>query len=170
MINAWEIGEFKEFKTVPGFPMYKISPWGVVIRFKGGRWVPIKSTINSDGNYRVSLSSRGIPTVKPIASLVLESHVEASPENHVARYRNGNSRDISLKNLYWGPAKEISPENNRPWRKLSARDVETIKHMIRSGDRDADIASRFGVSRQNISKIRSGKGWPHIKAKEPVDG
>lgn len=46
--------------------------------------------------------------------------------------------------------------------KLKIKDVIEIKKMLQDGLRNQEIASKYGVVRKAISRIRSGSTWSHI--------
>lgn len=43
--------------------------------------------------------------------------------------------------------------------KLNPEAVRQIKELLAQGERQVDIAARFGVSQHRISQIKRGKGW-----------
>jgi len=52
------------------------------------------------------------------------------------------------------------PKGSSHWNaKLSAKQIVEIRSMSGS---NAEIAKKFGVTRQNISIVRKGKGWRQI--------
>ena len=46
--------------------------------------------------------------------------------------------------------------------KLTEDDVREIRMLLRTGITGVEIARRFGVSQDAISKIKSGRNWKHI--------
>jgi hypothetical protein len=45
---------------------------------------------------------------------------------------------------------------------LSSRDVQHIRTLLSGGMRQADIADRYGVTREAITAINIGKNWGHL--------
>lgn len=52
--------------------------------------------------------------------------------------------------------------SKNPMSKLTEEDVIRIKKMIIEGCKNKDIAERFNVKPNLISRIRNGKRWSHI--------
>lgn len=48
--------------------------------------------------------------------------------------------------------------------KLTEREVLEIVRRCKSGEKQKDVATIFGVSKDNISKIMHGKTWRHLNA------
>ena len=46
--------------------------------------------------------------------------------------------------------------------KLSEPDVRAIRELVSSGHRQSDLAKRFGVSHQQISRVSLGRAWKHL--------
>ena len=47
--------------------------------------------------------------------------------------------------------------------KLTEDDVRVIRNLLSRGVRQREIAATYGVARQQIYKIKTGKTWGHVK-------
>lgn len=47
--------------------------------------------------------------------------------------------------------------------KITVDDVREIRHLLKLGVRQADIAVRFGVSRYAVTDIKRGKTWSYVE-------
>jgi len=104
-----------------------------------------------------------------------EMHNGPIPNGMMVCHRCDNSRCVRPDHLFLGSAqdnvndmigkgRQPSYDDRRGPRshfaKLAQRQVETIRMMYGSGRfRQADLASIFGVSRNCIQEITSGKSW-----------
>jgi DNA-binding XRE family transcriptional regulator len=77
-----------------------------------------------------------------------------NPDHLFLGSQGDNARDMVRK----GRANPIVGEKSR----LSKLKEEDVRAILRCDERASDIASRLGVSRTTIHKIRSGKNWSHI--------
>jgi predicted DNA-binding protein (UPF0251 family) len=46
--------------------------------------------------------------------------------------------------------------------KLKDSDIPEIRRMLASGLRKKDIAQHFGIAKQTLHRIQTGKGWKHV--------
>lgn len=94
-----------------------------------------------------------------------------------------HGRGLTLRDL--GDFFEVSPTTVRRWlekagvelrgtgprgsfgRKLTADSVRAIRAALADGRRQADLAREFGVSRQVIHAIKSGKIWKETEVASP---
>lgn len=70
-----------------------------------------------------------------------------------------NSRDMMERGMHFRPP-VVGEKNGNA--KLTKEDVLKIRRMIEDGERNQEIAARFGVTHQMISKIRNGHFWKHV--------
>lgn len=73
---------------------------------------------------------------------------------NVAHLRKGNQTD-NMRDMFL---------RGRNFTKLSPEDVVLISLLSRDGLSSSDLAAEFGVSRQTIWKIKTGRIWGHIEA------
>lgn len=153
----------ERWKVVSGYPKYEVSDLGRVRR--GGK--TLKTSPGKQGYPLVSFDGRGNWKVHRV---VLETFVGPCPPGKECLHRNGIKTDNRLKNLRWGTRKENMRDavlhgthvglSNRgegnPNAKLSDSDVAEIRRL--KGKISAkEISLRFGVQRDTIYSIHSGK-------------
>jgi len=111
------------------------------------------------------------PTFK-VHHLVLLAFVGPRPEGMECRHLDGNKTNNRPENLCWGTSTEnaadsfrhgTSPLGERNGRaKLTEANVIEIRKLLAQGMPQQAIASRFGVSRRTIGRIKSGTRWTHV--------
>jgi len=147
-------------------PKYKctVSDQGKVI---GIYTKTLKPYINSDGYAYITVYLRngeGRKTVY-IHRLVLETFVGPAPKDHEADHKNKKRKDNHLENLRWLPIKE----NRMGWlgkrssnAKLKDNQVLLIRKRLKLKAKQTDLANKFGVCRQTIAQIASGKSFKDL--------
>lgn len=176
-----------EVKTVPRFPDYAVSRDGKIwskprkrlcnlkrpgkYRFYPGRW--LKYSLNSDGYLHVTLCRGRKKYNRPIHRLILETWFGFRPIGRQCRHLDGNKLNNRLDNLRWGTGSENQLDRNEhgvgnigeqnPSAKLTEEKVRIIRYLGRIGMFTArDIAWQFGVSRETISAILTGRNWRKV--------
>jgi hypothetical protein len=56
---------------------------------------------------------------------------------------------------------------NKSSRRLTATDIPKIRKMLAKGDKQHDIAARFGVNQGRISEINTGQAWNDLNDRRP---
>lgn len=161
---------------------YEVSDDGRVrsLWFRNGRAdrpraVPLfmKGIVQSRGGYvHVMLSGRRQLSVH---RMVLETFVGPRPPGMEACHSNGNPADNRLSNLRWGSRLDNAADRDAHGRtargerngcaKLSAEQVADIRA---SNERGVDLARRYGVTKSQISAVRTHRKWK--PGKEEVIG
>lgn len=139
--------------------------------FLSDRWHCLWPSPNSRGYLHVNLNGK---TVR-IHRLVLEEFRGSCPHGLEARHLDGNQRNNRLENLTWGTKVEnagdkilhgtrASTKGSRNGRaRLTADKVRLMRKLHRAGGvSHHDLACRFGMSRQAVGLVLSGKTWGHI--------
>ena len=98
--------------------------------------------------------------------LVLEAFVGPRPAGLECRHLNGVRNDNRVENLAWGTAQQNADDvaahgsrrfgETNPASRLSDADVVEIRQLAGKIPM-AELAARYGCSRQHIGKIQSGK-------------
>lgn len=105
--------------------------------------------------------------------LVLMTFVGEPPTpDHQAAHINGNPKDNRLENLCWKTAKENDLDKDQHGtrqrgikhgcHKLTDEQVIDIRRKRSEGVSGIDIADKYGITPQNVSKIVCGKNWTHL--------
>ena len=142
-----------------------------------GRWVTrgpwicrLKKT--GKGYISVAFKINGKKVRRNVHSLVLEAFRGPRPPGRWGRHRNGKQKDNRLTNLLWSTpsanqrdkvkhgTNTVGQRNGAA--KLHPLAVAAIKRAKGPYGLGAKLANRFGVSRQQISKIRREQRWKHI--------
>lgn len=120
---------------------------------------------------KVALSINGIARTKFVHQLILEAFCGPRPLGHEACHRDGNKRNNSLSNLYWGTKAQNAADSIRldattkgtrnGMAKLSESQIREIKACAGAVSQKK-IAERFGVSQSNVSMIVTGRYWSHV--------
>lgn len=160
------------FRPIPNFPGYFVSDGGVVAstRRRGSFWHIMKTWIDKDGYHLLKLSNEEGKRTKRIHHLVLETFVKNRPEGMECRHLNGDPSDNRIENLVWG-----TPVENAADKELHGKDTRGIKNgitkltesqvidIIQSKKKGIELARQYNMSKGQISRIRNGRRWKHIK-------
>lgn len=167
--------------SVPGWPGYEVSDRGRVRSWKWpGKmraWVEDRSrsprVLRPDvrnGYLGVLLSDkdRGRRHVN-IHVLVLEAFVGPRPEGMQVAHTNGERHDNRIENLRWATPSSNNADKHAHGThqhgerigsaKLTATDVHEIVTLRRDGVGVARLADKFGVCRNTITNITTGRAW-----------
>jgi hypothetical protein len=148
---------------VPGHPDYLVSDLGRVMSLVSNRNL---NPYLANGYLQVKLGSRFRDNVNRLVLLCFRG--PAKP-GQVCRHLDGNRVNNRLNNLAWGTLVEnyndrrnhgTSNEGERhPHAKLTEEKVREIRC---SDELSASLAHRFGVTRDHVTRLRSGIGWEHV--------
>lgn len=158
----------KRWKTIPGFSDYEVSTMGEVRSYKGDKPRLMKLRIGSDGYPRVTLQDDdGTKRVRRVHLLVADAYLGPA-KGRIVRHRNGDLQDPRLANLKYGTQKENSADrylhgthgmgDNNSQAILTAKEARAIM-QLKGKISQVEIAKRFGISRQAVSDIHTGKTW-----------
>lgn len=105
--------------------------------------------------------------------LVLTAFSGPAPPGHLARHLNGRMMDNRASNLAWGTPAENAADRTAHGTQmrgeghtgavLAAADVVEIRKRYAAGETQPSIATAFGVSPSNVSRIVRREAWKHIK-------
>jgi hypothetical protein len=98
------------------------------------------------------------------------------PAGMCVLHRCDNRRCVEVAHLFLGTkadntadmmfAKGRAPSqkgSKNPAARLSETDIPVIRALVRDGATLKTVAARYGVSFQNVSDIKLGKRWAHVK-------
>jgi len=165
------------WKVIDNYPDYEVSNKGRVRSWRksgphgGRRNEPKILAYNKHrGGYQmVILCRKGSQKKCTVHRLVLAAFDKSMPSEIDCCHKNGNPSDNRVENLYWGTRKEnmadqlihgtrIFGERNGS-AKLTGTDALAIAKDPRT---QQVIAADYGVSRDAIQKIKSGKTWSSV--------
>jgi hypothetical protein len=157
---------FEVWQYVPGSDgMYEVSSRGRVWSNRSNKIMSL--SVANTGYHQVNLAGK----IRHVQRLVLEAFVGPCPMGHEACHGNGIKTDNRLENLRWdtrrGNMADASRHGttNRGERNHSSKLTREQVLIIRAArGTQREIAARFGVSRENVRDIRSGKRWGWLQA------
>lgn len=174
MTNENETEIWLPVRNFEGF--YEVSNLGKVRGFNCGgnkRNLPKikKSSLNKKTGYLYAILYKN-KEYKPLllSRLVLSTFTIDMPSNIDCRHLDGNKLNCTLSNLKWGTRKENEADKilhgTKPLgeRNGLAKLTESIVKNIRAevGSSTYQLATKYNISQQNVSAIRSGKTWKHV--------
>lgn len=166
----------EEWRAAPDADGYEVSSRGRVRSWRkcgpGGRRAEpkvLKPYRDSRGYLRISARINGQTRPRPVHRWVLEAFVGPRPEGMDGCHNNGIRTDNRAENLRWdtragnlqdtvkhGTARHGERHHNS---KLTWGDVDEIRRLVPVGHSLRDLASRFGVTPEHVSKIARGLVW-----------
>lgn len=168
------------WKTIPGYERYEVSNDGQVRSWlKRGNhsskatiaphlMKPVRDAVNRP---LVTLSNNGVAKRFYIHVLVLAAFVGPRPSGQEACHIDGDLQNNHIANLRWDTHKSNEQDKKRHGTaptgeknarsKLTEQDVIEIRHLSTQGVRHDEIAQKFNVKANTISRIANGKRWKH---------
>lgn len=171
----------EEWRDVPGQEgRYQVSNMGNVrslprfTQFKNGRGRTFPGKALRPNRHTSGHLSVRFDGYKPalVHRLVLYAFVGSCPAGMECCHNNGNPADNQLSNLRWDTVKANRQDaikhgvqvrgSRQGSSKLTEADVYSIKAALRDGKPQPAIAATYGVTKECISLINTGKNWRHI--------
>ncbi len=131
--------------------------------------------IRRQGYLTVNLAKGGKKTARRIHRLVLEAFIGPCPPDMVACHGDGDRANNELSNLRWDTPRANSDDSLRHGtRAMGARcrpskliedDVFIIRRLRAEGVSTGELASRFGVTYENVLAIVSRRSWKHLPSR-----
>lgn len=173
----------EQWRTVPGWPAYKVSSWGRVKSYWRREGSPRNGTLRmvigeegrllkpspepKTGHWHVTLGAGKDGTQKTfkLNRLVLMAFDRLPEEGEEARhYFDPDPSNCHLWNLRWGSKTDNVADyrvhtGRHKAAKLDPDQVKEVRELLASGMFQADIAARYGVSPAAIGLISRGKTW-----------
>jgi hypothetical protein len=174
----------EEWRIIADFPDYEVSDLGRVRRATDAVWASrgckrirapagyVLTPCPARGYLQARLSVGGRVFSVGIHVLVCEAFQGPRPSPlHEAAHGDGTRTNNRNSNLRWATRKENMADrdrhgrtkrgaaHSRPLRLLSENDILEIREMLRAGERQRVIASRFEISQSTVSLIKTGTNW-----------
>ena len=158
-----------DLKPIKDFPLYLVNPTGGVWSCVSDRWLKPRDlpwppypfvTVRNDGFERNCYVHR----------LVAETHLPNPEGLPCINHKDGNKKNYRLENLEWC-SREANMRHavhtgltriraEHPGAKLTEKIVSDIRFdYLYRGATQKQLADKYGVWRQNISRIVRGKTW-----------
>lgn len=156
------------WKQITDWPKYEVSDDGEIRR--NGKIIRCRPA--SNGYMRVTLSDEPNgrrSTISVHRAVAIEFHGPPPTERHQVDHLNGIKQDNRASNLAW-----VTPRQNRKRHQiamgskngtsvLTETDVIELRAAYdNSSESVSELAHRFGVSRQTVTKIGRRHAWTHI--------
>lgn len=170
------------WKAVPGYEgLYEASTFGnirsldrtvytksgVARRIKGKILKP-QSAID-DPRLHISLCKNYTVIVIRVHLVIAQTFLGDRPKGMHVCHNNGNCTDNKLSNLRYDTPKENEKDKilhgkaqrgtRCHWHKLNDDQVRQIRELAKQNISPIVISEMFGISRQNVSKIKLGTRW-----------
>lgn len=170
------------YRDIPGFVGYRVGDDGSVWSCRsrgsgplGEEWRRITGGI-SCGYIRVLLRIGGGRISKLVHRLVLEAFAGPCPGGNEACHGNGIRTDNRLENLRWDTRRSNSQDRTlhgtafhakgilHGRRKIGEAEALEIIRSYRCGESlQAELARKFGITKQQVSRIVRGERWSHLQ-------
>lgn len=172
----------EEWRVVADFPDYAVSNLGRVRRETDSPYTRAGRILRQvwRGGYLCARLCQRVGTAKQrsVHILVCEAFYGPRPSpRHEAAHWDGHPINCKLSNLRWATKKENAADRDRHGHtvrgkralkrpKLSDEQARHIRLRLRSGERQAKLASEFNVSQSTVSLIGSGRTWKWVTPSE----
>jgi predicted XRE-type DNA-binding protein len=104
---------------------------------------------------------------------VLEAFVRNGEDGEECRHLDGDVFNNRLTNLVWGTKAENEADKikhgtrvrgeSSPLAKLTDAIVRSIREMYTNGEKQKNIAAKFGITQTTVSDIVVRKSWKHVQ-------
>lgn len=158
------------WKCVVGYEgLYKISNKGRVIKIlKGGKEKIVKTSINSEGYVRTSLTKNKKTKQVLVHRLVAEAFIPNLENKPLVNHKNSNRSDNNLSNLEWATHKENNQHAYKygslkgRHRLLTKEEVNEIRNFKSKDGELVNIShyfsKKFNVSKSTITAVLNRTG------------
>lgn len=149
-------------KEYPGDSRYLVYADGTIVGQRG--WI-LKPGSTTGGYLTVNIAGK----TKKVAHIVAETWLGKRPDGYQVAHLDGNNQNNNVSNLKYVTRSEnerhkvnhgTSNHGERNGRaKLTEKQIEQIKKLLKDKIRQIDIAARFGISQGHVSAINRGANW-----------
>jgi len=139
----------------------------------------LKPQPNDGGYLYVSLSWKGVRRQYRIHRLVARAFLGPQPSGHQVNHKDGCRHNNHLDNLeYVTPSQNVrhsyhvlgnhyeafKPGERNVNARLTTDKVIEIRHLLKQGRRQRDIASLYGITQPCVSRIGRYQRWAHVRS------
>lgn len=152
---------FEVWQFVPGSGKdYEVSSRGQIWSNKSKKLMRL--SVANSGYYQVNLGGK----IKHVHRLVLEAFVGPCPVENEGCHYNGIKTDNRIENLRWdtrkgnmADARRLGRTNRGERNNFAKLTREQVFEIRNANGTQQEIAFKFGISREHVRDIRSGKRW-----------
>ncbi len=175
------------WEPVPGFDnMYWVSNYGEVKSYRywkprgvasKGKAFPVKLKASADGYLYASFFKNGKSYSVSVGKLVLTIFQGPPSDERIwACHNDGDPSNNYIGNLRWGTNSENQMDrvghgtsnrgaaNGRS--KFCEEDIHRIRHRLKAGHSQTDIALDYGVAPSAICNIKRKRNWGHLPERD----
>lgn len=159
-------------KPIPGFDGYYACEDGSIWSIKGGRLKILKSSLDGNGYYHVSLYNNGKSKNVLVHKAVLIAFYGFPSEDLQCLHGPEGKHNNSLGNLRWGTYRENREDMKRdgthqigaknPSAKITEKTVLEIR-KLKDKKNEKELSKLFNISITQISRIKRNVAWNHVK-------
>ena len=148
------------FKTIDGFPHYKICVDGTIFSDVGFHYTKVKTHIQNNGYMVVELWNNNTYINKTLHTLIAKYFLTNNENLPCVLHKNDDKLDNTLENLYFGTQKDNVNDrikNGRHIHRIPEITKEEIKKTINliPSITNIELMKRFGITIQSVRKIRN---------------
>lgn len=167
---------------VEGSPTLIVSEAGQVVRLASSRQVrasngrtywnelhekPLQARLTGAGYMAVQTKELGKRKTLYIHRLVAQAFIPKPFGCNEVNHRDGNKTNNSLENLEWTTHSEnlrhACASGLYRGRPIAAGEVLEIKRRLSAGEAVSSLAREYGVGRQAVEGIKSGRSWSWLE-------
>ncbi len=151
--------------------LYEVSTAGRVRRTTTGRI--LRPSTHSKEYRTLTLTGNGLRKSVLVHRLVLEAFRGPCPAEHESLHRDGDRANNHLDNLLWGTSTENERDKARHGTVargerngqavLSTEQIHEVVRRCGAGESQRAVASAYGVSQSQVSRIVTGQRWGHLE-------
>lgn len=170
MIESWRpvIGheglyEVSDLGNVRSLDRDMVDSIGRHRSFSGTTMAPSKS---KGGYLLMKFSHDGVKSLKTVHRVVLEAWAGPCPAGHEACHFDGDRTNNAASNLRWDTRRNNNEDKRRHGTTMrgernpgSRLTVDCVRDIILSSDSNHDAATRHGVTKKHIGRIRRREQW-----------
>lgn len=132
----------------------------------------LKQNDNGQGYLQVQLCHNGVNKTERVHRLVALTFIENPHKLPKVNHKDCNKRNNAVANLEWCTQSENVEHASKSGLMIKGKtatnavltddSVRDIKHLIKEGFTNREIADLFGIHPGTVNCIRTGRNWSHI--------